>query len=114
MSTPRLIRRLAGIVALCVATAVWSGAPIPSPEFDLDPEMMAKLLRERARQQAANDDATNEGAYDYASLTDGNPCGNVVINSNNQPRSNSGISGMFGKESVTIITGPVINAANCK
>ncbi|MDR3323001.1 MAG: hypothetical protein LBS89_02220 [Zoogloeaceae bacterium] len=109
---PRIIRHLAGLIAFCAATAVWSGAPIPSPEFDLDPEMMAKLLRERANQQAANGGATVDSSV--TSVTDSNPCGNVIINSNNQSNSNSGIRDMFGKESVTIITGPVINAANCK
>ena len=40
-------------------------------------------------------------------------CGNVNINSNDN-KSNSGIKDMFGKQTTTIVTGPVINMANCK
>ena len=43
----------------------------------------------------------------------GGGCGTVNINSNDK-KSNSGIKDMFGKQSTTIVTGPVINMANCK
>ncbi|MDR2690669.1 MAG: hypothetical protein LBB76_13070 [Azoarcus sp.] len=111
---PRRVTAALAVVAvatLSAATAVQAAdANVPSPEFNLEPELAAKLFKERARQKTT-DGATAE---DYGATSGNDPCGNVVINSNNQAKSNSGIGGMFGKESVTIITGPVINAANCK
>jgi hypothetical protein len=101
------------VLALFTATAAWgAGASIPNPESDLDAEMSAKLFKERAAQNVQNN-ALKSGTAGGAA-TDSNACGNVNINSNNQAKNNSGLKDMFGKESVTIITGPVINAANCR
>jgi hypothetical protein len=116
MSNPHITRCVA-VLAFFAATAAGNARAqsIPNPEFDLEPELAAKLLKEKARQKAA--DGSRNGAadgFDTSFSNESNPCGNVVINSNNPPTSNSGIRDMFGKESVTIITGPVINAANCK
>lgn len=94
---------------LCAPTA-FAGGPIPNPEFELDPDMNAKLMKERARQGTISDGMRHgRGGAPGAQ----GECGNVNINSNNQPQSNSGIREMFGKQNTTIVTGPVINAARC-
>lgn len=98
------------LLGVLAAPSAFSGGPIPNPEFELDPDMNAKLLKERARQGTISDGMRHgRGGAPGAQ----GECGNVNINSNNQPQSNSGIREMFGKQNTTIITGPVINAARC-
>jgi hypothetical protein len=103
------------IAFVFAASAAWNAhaQSIPSPEFDLAPEMAAKLMKEKARQKASSQNKDESGADSSAAVTDSNSCGNVVINSNPKP-TNSGIREMFGKESVTIVTGSVVNASNCR
>jgi hypothetical protein len=112
MSIP-CIARCVSVLALFTATAAWgAGASIPNPESDLDAELSAKLLKAKASQTVRSNAVKNDPA---ATAADSSNCGNVNINSNNQAQNNnSGIKNMFGKESVTIVTGPVINAANCR
>jgi len=115
MHTVRVIKHLTGAAALVLATGLaWgaNGGPIPNPEFDLDADMSAKLYKEKARQGTIAD-GMKYGRNTNSASADGE-CGNVNINSNNNQQSNSGIKEMFGKQSTTIVTGPVINAARCK
>jgi hypothetical protein len=105
------IRRAAGVTALFAVSALFAsapvraGAPIPNAEIDFDPEISVKVLKEKSRLRASSD-----GENVTAASGDGSGCGNVVINS----QANNGRGNMFGKESVTIVTGDVINTANCK
>jgi hypothetical protein len=114
MSSP-CIARCAAVLALFIASAAWNAhaQSIPNPEFDLNPEITAKLMKEKARQKASSHDAEESDAGSSPAVSDSNSCGNVVINSNPKP-TNSGIREMFGKESVTIVTGSVVNASNCR
>jgi len=74
----------------------------------LDSEMGALVHKEKARQQLIQRDNPN-GLLGNAE--DG--CGNISINSNTQPQ--RGLIGQPpGKQNVTVINGPVINAANCR
>ncbi|MDR1463204.1 MAG: hypothetical protein LBI68_08745 [Azoarcus sp.] len=112
MSIPR-IARYVGIFALFTATAAWS-ASVPNPESNLDAEMSAMLLKAKASQGAMQRSISSKNSDSADATADSDACGNVNINSNNQAQDNSGLKDMFGKESVTIVTGPVINAANCR
>ena len=88
--------------------------PSVNPEGpSLEAETVATITKEKSKKStiaqgvAASTDRKNQGSQD---------CGNVNINSNsNQDRKSvSGMKEMFGKQSTTIVTGPVINMANCK
>ncbi|MEO8104281.1 MAG: hypothetical protein ABI790_17340 [Betaproteobacteria bacterium] len=76
--------------------------------MDLDPDIQAKIMKEKSKRNTSGDAAA--GTPGSSSSKD---CGTVNINSTDK-KSNSGIKDMFGKQSTTIITGPVINMANCK
>lgn len=95
------------IVAIPLAHA---SPPTVNPEqMDMDADIMAKIGKEKSKKTSIADGIK-------ASTTEGggqSGCGNVNINSNDK-KSNSGIKEMFGKQSTTIVTGPVINMANCK
>jgi hypothetical protein len=74
----------------------------------LDPEMGALVHKEKARQQVLlRNDPQKRGQ-----LGDSDGCGNISINSNPQPQRSIGQPP--GRQNVTVITGPVINAANCR
>jgi hypothetical protein len=77
--------------------------------MDLDADLVAKIGKEKTKQAVAQNAAGAQGKSAGAK----GDCGTVNINSNEQ-KSNSGIKDMFGKQSTTIVTGPVINMANCK
>ncbi len=98
-------------VCLSAGLAMAGGVPIPNPEApDIDVDIAAKIYKEKSRSSTIADGMKQGRA------PDGNVGGDcsININSNNAPKSNSGIREMFGKQSTTIVTGPVINTANCK
>jgi len=73
--------------------------------------MGALVHKERARQQMTYKNNPNRRGQ-IGDSEDG--CGNISINSNNQPQRGSSIGQLPGRQNVTVITGPVINAANCR
>jgi hypothetical protein len=103
------------IALVFAASAAWNAhaQSIPNPEFNFDPEMAVKLLKEKAHQKASSHGADESDTDSSDAMTDSNSCGNIAISSNPTP-SNSGVREMFGKESVTIVTGSVVNASNCR
>lgn len=106
--------RIAGIVAAFFLAAANSfAAPPPAVNaepMDLDADLVAKIGKEKTKQAVAQNAALAQGKQAPGAKGD---CGSVNINSNDK-KSNSGIKDMFGKQSTTIVTGPVINMANCK
>lgn len=108
---------LLALMAGLAFNTVQASPPSVNPEGpSLEAETVATITKEKSKKStiaegvAASTDRKNAGSQ-------GNQgCGQVNINSNsNQDRkSSSGIKEMFGKQSTTIVTGPVINMANCK
>ncbi len=92
------------------ATVFAASPPKVNPEpLDLEAGMLAKIAKEKSKSSSLMHVMTGN-ARDR--LSD-DSCGSVNINSNNSDKSNSGIKEMFGKQSTTIVTGPVINMASC-
>ena len=104
-----LIRSAAGLALLSLFAMAHAAPPTVNPEqMDLDPDITAKILKEKSRRNS-----TGEAGGGGVAGSSSKDCGTVNINSNDK-KSNSGIKDMFGKQSTTIVTGPVINMANCK
>jgi hypothetical protein len=103
------VQLMCAVLLIPAASAV-AAPPVVNPEpMDLDADIGAKIGKEKSKRNMAVGGMKNKSMSD-----DGKSgCGNVVINSN-ENKSNSGIKGMLGKQSTTIVTGPVINMANCK
>jgi hypothetical protein len=105
MTISRIAGCAAALLILASAHTAHARAPRPSGGNTFDPEMGALVHKEKARQQVIyKNDPKRQGMAD-----DG--CGNISINSNTQPNR---IGQPPGKQNVTVITGPVINAANCR
>ncbi|GIZ51748.1 hypothetical protein [Noviherbaspirillum aridicola] len=86
--------------------------PVVNPEqMDMGVEINAKIGKEKSKRNSMLDGQKIGGGSGGSG--GGDNCGTVNINSN-EKKSNSGIKDMFGKQSTTIVTGPVINMANCK
>jgi hypothetical protein len=105
-----LIRSASGLAILSLFAIAHASPPTVNPEpMDLDVDITAKILKEKSRRNSVGE----AGGSNVASSKD---CGSVNINSsnNNDKKSISGLQDMFGKQSTTIVTGPVINMANCK
>ena len=102
---------MAGCLATFVIALAHAGPPTVNPEqADLDPDILAKIGKEKSKKSTIADGMKASNSESGGSQSG---CGNVNINSNDK-KSNSGIKEMFGKQSTTIVTGPVINMANCK
>jgi hypothetical protein len=102
---------LSTIVAGFFASAVYASPPTVNPEpMDLDASTNATIMKEKSKRR--NMEQPGGGSGDGSSSSSSG-CGQVNIN-NNDKKSNSGIKDMFGKQQTTIVTGPVINMANCK
>lgn len=105
----KLAHLAVAVFALSAAVATHAGPPVVNPEqMDMGTDINAKIGKEKAKRNAA---ASSMRAAQGGGGSDG--CGTVNINSSDN-KSNSGIKDMFGKQSTTIVTGPVINMANCK
>ena len=103
--------RAAGLLAALAAGTAFAAPPIVNPEqMDMGVEINAKISKEKSKRNALAA-SMNKGSGPGGG--GGGDCGSVNINSNDK-KSNSGIRDMFGKQSTTIVTGPVINMANCK
>ncbi|CAG0966903.1 MAG: hypothetical protein F9K47_03740 [Burkholderiales bacterium] len=107
--------RVVAICATLLVAAAQASPPSVNPEGpSLEAETIATITKEKSKKStiaegvAASTDRKNQGSQQN--------CGQVNINSNtNQDRKSvSGMKDMFGKQSTTIVTGPVINMANCK
>mgnify|MGYP003414602742 CR=1 FL=1 len=99
--------------ALLISTAQASPPSVNPEGPNLEAETIATITKEKSKKStiadgvAASTDRKKQG---------GSECGNVHINSSGSQdrKRSSGIKEMFGKQSTTIVTGPVINMANCK
>ena len=101
-----LIRSALGIAAFSIFASAQSAPPVVNPEqMDLDPDILAKINKEKSKRDSSALASGGSGSS--------KDCGTVNINSN-EKKSNSGIGSMIAKPTTTIITGPVINMANCK
>ena len=100
-----LMKFAVGCVATGAFAIAFAGPPTANPEpMDLDPDLKAKIMKEQSKRNPLL--SGKEGGS-------GAECGTVNINSN-EKKSNSGIGNIMGKQSTTIVMGPVINTANCK
>lgn len=107
------MKKIALLMAMNVilAAPAFASPPTVNPEqMDLDADINAKIGKEKAKKNGMST-LNAKGGAESADGKSG--CGNVNINSNQQ-KSNSGIKDMFGKQTTTIVTGPVINMASCK
>jgi len=89
--------------------------PTVNPEpMDLDAETNAKIMMEKSKSRQTS--TTPAGNGKSGGVGTSSNCGQVNINSanNTDKKSISGLADMFGKQQTTIVTGPVINMANCK
>ncbi len=107
-----------GMAAVLLASLMFATAHAGSPPtvnaepMDLDVDITAKIVKEKSKRSTIAE-GMKEGRVPGSSKD----CGTVNINSSgsgNDQKSNSGIKEMFGKQQTTIVTGPVINMANCK
>jgi hypothetical protein len=105
--------RLAALAVL-MAGPVFASPPTVNPEpMDMGVEITAKIGMEKSKRNALAASMNRGGGSDGGYSGSGGECGNVNINSN-EKKSNSGIKDMFGRQTTTIVTGPVINMAKCK
>lgn len=102
-----------------VATLVFSLAQASPPSVNpegpsLEAETIATIVKEKSKKSTIAEGVA--ASTDRKKAGNSQDCGNVNINSsaNQDRKSVSGMKEMFGKQSTTIVTGPVINMANCK
>ena len=98
--------------ALVFAAAQAVSPPSVSPEqMELDVDITAKILKEKAKRNPGAMQAGNSGGGSGSSN-----CGSVNINSTDpkDKKSAGGIKDIMGNKSTTVVLGPVINMANCK
>jgi hypothetical protein len=103
---------MAGLFVLTSTFPANAGSPRPMG-FDLDPEIGSLVHKEKARMAVD----TRESGYPQKNMGDDprDSCGTISINSNNQPQNQpQHLNNRPGKQNVTVVTGPVINAANCR
>lgn len=115
-----MIRTGFGMVTVLLALLILASAHAASPPtvnaepMDLDADIAAKIVKEKSKRSTIAEGMKEGRGGSSGSSKD---CGNVNINSSGNgkdQKSNSGIKEMFGKQQTTIVTGPVINMANCK
>src|SRR5690349_6682541 len=98
-------------ISFLYISAAYAAPPtVNAEQMDLDADILAKVGKEKSKRSTIADGmkmGRDKSGGDAASGS--SECGNVNINSNNEKKSNSGIKEMFGKQSTTIVTGPVIN-----
>ena len=100
------------LASLMFATAHGSPPTVNAEPMDLDPDIAAKIGKEKSKRSTIAD-GMKQGRGPSGSSND---CGtvNIASGSGKDQKSNSGIKEMFGKQQTTIVTGPVINMAKCK
>lgn len=101
------------LASLMYATAHGSPPTVNAEPMDLDPDIAAKIGKEKSKRSTIAE-GMKEGRIPGSSSS--KDCGTVNIASggSQDKKSNSGIREMFGKQQTTIVQGPVINMANCK
>ncbi len=100
---------VAAVAMVLLAGGVHAAPPVVNAEqMDMGTDITAKIGKEKSKRSMQSAGMNSEQGAGGSS-----GCGTVNINSNDK-KSNSGIKDMFGKQSTTIVTGPVINMANCK
>ena len=105
------IRSAAGLALLSLFAVAHASPPTVNPEqMDLDPEMQAKIMKEKSKRSSVGEAGGGAVGEKSGSKDD---CGSVNINSNDK-KSNSGIGQIMGKSTTTIVTGSIINMAKCK
>ena len=107
------LKVLCCFAAASIFAAAHAAPPTVSPEqMDLDVDISAKILKEKAKRNPGAQQAGNSGGGAAGSSN----CGSVNINSNDakDKKSSGGIADMMGNKSTTVVLGPVINMANCK
>ena len=110
-----LLRMAPGFVAAAITVAAHASPPTVNPEqMDLDPDITAKILKEKAKRDPSAMPAGNSGSS--GSSGSSSNCGQVNIGNSGTPdkKSISGLDSMFGKQTTVVVQGPVINTANCK
>lgn len=101
---------VAAVVMVLLAGSAHAAPPVVNAEqMDMGTDITAKIGKEKSKRSMQSAGMNSEQGAGGGS----SGCGTVNINSNDK-KSNSGIKDMFGKQSTTIVTGPVINMANCK
>lgn len=110
MSPHSILRSLGSVLAIAaIAAMVSATANAASAEpSGLDPELAAKVARERLKQsQRGAQSGNGKGGGGDSS------CGQVDIGNDN-PNDRSAASRLNQRSKTVIVTGPVINAARCR
>jgi hypothetical protein len=100
--------------AASILAAAHAAPPtVNAEQMDLDVDISAKILKEKAKRNPGAQQAGNSGGGAAGSSSN---CGSVNINSTDpkDKKSSGGIAEMMGNKSTTVVLGPVINMANCK
>jgi hypothetical protein len=100
---------LGSVLAGLFVTLAHASPPTVNPEqVDMDISTTTTIMKEKSKRSTQGQAAAGEPG---AAKDSG--CGQVNI-ANNDKKSNSGIGSMMAKPQTVIITGPVVNMANCK
>lgn len=108
-STPASLTLSAVAMVLSIGAAVLG--PMPSAHaasseiFDIDPSLQSRIAREKIKQRGPR-----RGSRQGSGSSDN--CGQVDIGNNNS--NNSARSRVNPRVNVTVVQGPVINAARCR
>ncbi len=102
----------AGLLAsLMYATAHGSPPTVNAEQMDLSPDIAAKIGMEKSKRSTIAD-GMKAGQGSNGKNSD---CGSVNIASGDKDKDKKSFIGdMMGKQTTTIVTGPIINMANCK
>lgn len=105
---------LAALGLAGVMSAAQPAHAAQSMPYDLDPGLAAKLAKEKVKQRGPRRRSADYGTRNSGSNAGDDACGQLEIgNSNNNGRMTA--AERFRERNRTVIvTGPVINAANCR
>ncbi|MFN9773390.1 MAG: hypothetical protein ACK54X_12330 [Burkholderiales bacterium] len=108
MNLKRWIPTVRAALAVATLGAVAGTALAATAEpSGLDPELAAKVARERAKQNRRGAELGDAGGNDKGG------CGQVDIGNDNS-KDRSAASRVIERNRTVIVTGPVINAARCR
>jgi hypothetical protein len=99
------------LASLMFATAHGSPPTVNPEPMDLGADITAKIVKEKSKQ------STLAEGMKQGQGSDSSNCGTVNVASGSSGAANKpsdSIKGMFGTQQTTIVTGPIINMANCK
>ena len=100
------------LASLMYATAHGSPPTVNAEPMDLTPDISAKIGMEKSKHSTIAD-----GMKAGQASGSSKDCGTVNVASGSSGAGNKpsdSIKEMFGKQQTTIVTGPIINMANCK